>query len=145
MRQRVGLARALAVDPPILLMDEPFSALDPLIRRDMQDLLLELQAEDRRTTVFVTHDLNEAMRIGDQVMVMRDGRVMQIGRGVEIVAQPADDYVSEFVADVDRARVLTAHDLLRPALLTFAVRRGSRGGAPPARRQRGQRRVRRGR
>jgi glycine betaine/proline transport system ATP-binding protein len=121
MRQRVGLARALAVDPPILLMDEPFSALDPLIRRDMQDLLMGLQAEDRRTTVFVTHDLNEAMRIGDQIMVMRDGKVVQIGPGVEIVARPADDYVSEFVSDVDRARVLTAQDLLRPALLTFSV------------------------
>jgi glycine betaine/proline transport system ATP-binding protein len=121
MRQRVGLARALAVDPPILLMDEPFSALDPLIRRDMQDLLLQLQAEDRRTTIFVTHDLNEAMRIGDRVMVMRDGKVVQVGPGVEIVANPADEYVSEFVSDVDRARVLTAADLLRPALLTFAV------------------------
>jgi glycine betaine/proline transport system ATP-binding protein len=121
MRQRVGLARALAVDPPILLMDEPFSALDPLIRRDMQDLLLQLQAEDQRTTIFVTHDLNEAMRIGDRVMVMRDGRVVQVGPGVEIVARPADAYVSEFVSDVDRARVLTAADLLRPALLTFAV------------------------
>jgi len=121
MRQRVGLARALAVDPPILLMDEPFSALDPLIRRDMQDLLSGLQAEDRRTTVFVTHDLNEAMRIGDQIMVMRDGKVVQVGPGVDIVARPADDYVSEFVSDVDRARVLTAHDLLRPALLTLGV------------------------
>jgi len=121
MRQRVGLARALAVDPPILLMDEPFSALDPLIRRDMQDLLLHLQAEDRRTTIFVTHDLNEAMRIGDRVMVMRDGTVVQVGAGVEIVANPADDYVSEFVSDVDRARVLTANDLMRPASLTFAV------------------------
>lgn len=122
MRQRVGLARALAVDPPVLLMDEPFSALDPLIRRDMQDLLMELQAEDARTTVFVTHDLNEAMRIGDQIMVMREGRVVQCAPGPEIVAHPADDYVSEFVADVDRARVLTAFDLLRPALLTFPVR-----------------------
>jgi glycine betaine/proline transport system ATP-binding protein len=121
MRQRVGLARALAVDPPILLMDEPFSALDPLIRRDMQDLLMQLQAEDQRTTVFVTHDLNEAMRIGDRIMVMRDGRVVQVGPGVEIVARPADDYVSEFVSDVDRARVLTALDLMRPALLTFPV------------------------
>jgi glycine betaine/proline transport system ATP-binding protein len=121
MRQRVGLARALAVDPPILLMDEPFSALDPLIRRDMQDLLLELQAEDARTTVFVTHDLNEAMRIGDQIMVMRQGRVVQCAPGPEIVAHPADDYVSEFVADVDRARVLTAFDLIRPALLTLPV------------------------
>jgi len=121
MRQRVGLARALAVDPPILLMDEPFSALDPLIRRDMQALLLQLQAEDGRTTVFVTHDLNEAMRIGDQVMVMRDGRVVQCAPGAEIVASPADDYVSEFVSDVDRARVLTAGDLLRPARLTLSV------------------------
>lgn len=121
MKQRVGLARALAVDPPILLMDEPFSALDPLIRRDMQDLLLRLQAEDNRTTVFVTHDLNEAMRIGDQVMVMRDGCVIQVGAGAEIVSAPADDYVSEFVADVDRARVLTAADLVRPALLTFSA------------------------
>jgi glycine betaine/proline transport system ATP-binding protein len=121
MRQRVGLARALAVDPPILLMDEPFSALDPLIRRDMQDLLAGLQAEDRRTTVFVTHDLNEAMRIGDQIMVMRDGKVVQVGPGVDIVARPADTYVSEFVSDVDRARVLTARDLLRPALLSLDV------------------------
>jgi glycine betaine/proline transport system ATP-binding protein len=121
MRQRVGLARALAVDPPILLMDEPFSALDPLIRRDMQDLLIQLQTEDRRTTVFVTHDLNEAMRIGDRVMVMRDGKIVQVGPGIEIVANPADDYVSEFVSDVDRARVLTAQDLLRPALVTFKV------------------------
>lgn len=122
MRQRVGLARALAVDPPILLMDEPFSALDPLIRRDMQDLLIQLQTEDARTTVFVTHDLNEAMRIGDQVMVMRQGRVVQCAPGPEIVAHPADAYVSEFVADVDRARVLTASDLLRPALLTLPER-----------------------
>ena len=122
MRQRVGLARALAVDPPILLMDEPFSALDPLIRRDMQDLLLQLQAEDARTTVFVTHDLNEAMRIGDQIMVMREGQVVQCAPGPEIVAHPADDYVHEFVADVDRARVLTASDLARPALLTLSVR-----------------------
>jgi glycine betaine/proline transport system ATP-binding protein len=87
----------------------------------MQDLLIQLQAEDRRTTVFVTHDLNEAMRIGDRVMVMRDGKIVQVGPGVEIVANPADDYVSEFVSDVDRARVLTARDLVRPALLTFHV------------------------
>ena len=119
MRQRVGLARALAVDPPILLMDEPFSALDPLIRRDMQDLLVELQAQDQRTTVFVTHDLNEAMRIGDRVMVMREGRVVQVAPGPEIVAHPADDYVSEFVSDVDRARVLSAGDLVRPPRLVL--------------------------
>ncbi|MBG6096766.1 quaternary amine ABC transporter ATP-binding protein [Nocardioides luteus] len=119
MRQRVGLARALAVDPPILLMDEPFSALDPLIRRDMQDLLVDLQAQDQRTTVFVTHDLNEAMRIGDRVMVMRDGRTIQVASGPEIVAHPADEYVSEFVADVDRARVLSAGDLVRPPRLVL--------------------------
>ena len=121
MKQRVGLARALTADPPILLMDEPFSALDPLIRRDMQDLLLQLQREDRRTTVFVTHDLNEAMRLGDRVMVLRDGQVIQVGAGPEIMAAPADDYISEFVADVDRARVLTAGDLARPALLSCHV------------------------
>jgi glycine betaine/proline transport system ATP-binding protein len=122
MKQRVGLARALAVNPPILLMDEPFSALDPLTRRDMQDLLLRLQAEDQRTTLFVTHDLNEAMRLGNQVMVMRDGRAVQVGSGIEILSAPADDYVSRFVADVDRARVLTAEDVMRPAQATLSVR-----------------------
>jgi glycine betaine/proline transport system ATP-binding protein len=120
MKQRVGLARALATDAEILLMDEPFSALDPLIKRDMQDLLLKLQAEDQRTIVFVTHDLNEAMRIGHRIMVMKDGRVVQCGTGTEIVSSPADDYVSEFVADVDRSRVLTAGAVLRPPLLTAA-------------------------
>jgi glycine betaine/proline transport system ATP-binding protein len=119
MKQRVGLARALACDPPILLMDEPFSALDPLIRRDMQDLLLQLQAEDSRTIIFVTHDLNEAMRLGDRILIMRDGRVVQVGAGAEIIVAPADDYVSRFVSDVDRGRVLTAGDLLRPPLLCF--------------------------
>ncbi len=118
MKQRVGLARALATDADILLMDEPFSALDPLIKRDMQELLLKLQAEDQRTIVFVTHDLNEAMRIGHRIMVMKDGRVVQSGTGEEILAAPATDYVSDFVADVDRSRVLTAGSLLRPALLT---------------------------
>jgi glycine betaine/proline transport system ATP-binding protein len=118
MKQRVGLARALATDADVLLMDEPFSALDPLIKRDMQELLLKLQAEDQRTIVFVTHDLNEAMRIGHRIMVMKDGRVVQCGTGEEILSAPADDYVSNFVADVDRSRVLTAGALLRPALLT---------------------------
>jgi glycine betaine/proline transport system ATP-binding protein len=121
MKQRVGLARALACDPPILLMDEPFSALDPLIRRDMQDLLLQLQAEDSRTIIFVTHDLNEAMRLGDRILIMRDGRVVQVGAGAEIIVAPADDYVSRFVSDVDRGRVLTAGDLLRPPLLCFGA------------------------
>ena len=111
MRQRVGLARALASDADILLMDEPFSALDPLIRRDMQDLLMTLQRDLKRTVVFVTHDLNEAMRMGDRIMIMRNGKVVQLGTAQEILNTPADDYVSEFISDVDRSRVLTAaHD-----------------------------------
>src|SRR5918996_503561 len=118
LKRGVGLARALATDADVLLMDEPFSALDPLIKRDMQELLLKLQAEDQRTIVFVTHDLNEAMRIGHRIMVMKDGRVVQCGTGEEILSAPADEYVSNFVADVDRSRVLTAGTLLRPALLT---------------------------
>jgi glycine betaine/proline transport system ATP-binding protein len=121
MKQRVGLARALATGADILLMDEPFSALDPLIRRDMQALLLELQAEDQRTIVFVTHDLNEAVRIGRRIMMMKDGRVVQCGTGAEIISSPADAYVSDFVADVDRSRVLTAGSVLRPPLLTATV------------------------
>ena len=122
MQQRVGLARALATEAEILLMDEPFSALDPLIRRDMQDLLLGLQSEFQRTIVFVTHDLNEAMRIGQRIMVMKDGRVIQCGTGPEIISSPANDYVSDFVSDVDRSRVLTAADVMRPPLLTASVR-----------------------
>lgn len=118
MKQRVGLARALATDADILLMDEPFSALDPLIKREMQELLLALQAEDQRTIVFVTHDLNEAMRIGHRIMVMKDGRVVQCDTGPDLLSSPADDYVSDFVADVDRSRVLTAASVLRPPLLT---------------------------
>jgi glycine betaine/proline transport system ATP-binding protein len=118
MKQRVGLARALATDADILLMDEPFSALDPLIKRDMQELLLKLQDEDERTIVFVTHDLNEAMRIGHKIMVMKDGRVVQCGTGTEILTAPATEYVSNFVSDVDRSRVLTAGALLRPPLFT---------------------------
>jgi glycine betaine/proline transport system ATP-binding protein len=115
MKQRVGLARALATDADVLLMDEPFSALDPLIRRDMQDLLLELHGELAKTIVFVTHDLNEAMRIGDRILLMKHGAVAQLGTGAEILASPADDYVAEFVADVDRTRVLTAEDVMREA------------------------------
>ncbi|MEX0923464.1 MAG: glycine betaine/L-proline ABC transporter ATP-binding protein [Rhodovibrionaceae bacterium] len=107
MQQRVGLARGLAVDPEILLMDEPFSALDPLIRRDMQDELLELQKRFKTTIVFITHDLHEALRLGDQVAIMKDGRFVQLGGPEEIVSQPADDYVRSFTRDVDRSRVLT--------------------------------------
>ncbi|MFP5020787.1 quaternary amine ABC transporter ATP-binding protein [Pseudonocardia phyllosphaerae] len=121
MRQRVGLARALATDAEVLLMDEPFSALDPLIRREMQDLLLTLQHERQRTIVFVTHDLNEAMRLGDRIMVMRDGHVVQIGSGSTILSEPADDYVAEFVSDVDRSRVLTASTVMHEPLVTACV------------------------
>jgi glycine betaine/proline transport system ATP-binding protein len=113
MKQRVGLARALATDADVLLMDEPFSALDPLIRRDMQDLLLKLQQELHKTIVFITHDLNEAMRIGDRILLMKDGAAVQLGTSAEILASPADDYVADFVADVDRTRVLTAEDVMR--------------------------------
>jgi glycine betaine/proline transport system ATP-binding protein len=106
MRQRVGLARALCTDPDILLMDEPFSALDPLIRREMQQELVRLQQRLSKTIVFITHDLDEALRLGDRVAIMKDGQVVQEGSPVEIVGAPADDYVAAFVEDVDRARVL---------------------------------------
>jgi glycine betaine/proline transport system ATP-binding protein len=118
MRQRVGLARALAADSEVLLMDEPFSALDPLIRRDMQDLLEQLQSELSKTIVFITHDLNEAMRLGDRILMLKDGRPVQLGTGPEIISAPADDYVADFTSDVDRTRVLTAGDLLREPRLT---------------------------
>lgn len=108
MQQRVGLARALATDADLLLMDESFSALDPLIRRDMQDQLLTLQKTLKKTIVFITHDLNEAMRLGDRIAVMRDGRIVQNGTAEDILLRPANDYVASFIADVDRSRVLTA-------------------------------------
>jgi glycine betaine/proline transport system ATP-binding protein len=115
MQQRVGLARALASDTDVLLMDEPYSALDPLIRRDMQALLTRLQSELRKTIVFITHDLNEAMLLGDRILLLKDGRLVQVGTGPEILAAPADDYVADFVADVDRTRVLAAADVMREA------------------------------
>ncbi|GAB3356901.1 quaternary amine ABC transporter ATP-binding protein [Modestobacter lapidis] len=108
MKQRVGLARALAAETDLMLMDEAFSALDPLIRREMQDQLLELQAQLGKTIVFITHDLNEAMRLGDRIAIMRDGRIVQIGTPEQILDEPADDYVAQFLADVDRGRVFTA-------------------------------------
>jgi glycine betaine/proline transport system ATP-binding protein len=114
MQQRVGLARALATDADLLLMDESFSALDPLIRRDMQDQLLELQKTLKKTIVFITHDLNEAMRLGDRIAVMRDGRIVQIGSAEDILVRPADDYVASFTQDVDRSRVLTAGAVMDP-------------------------------
>ncbi|WP_419993554.1 quaternary amine ABC transporter ATP-binding protein [Streptomyces boninensis] len=112
MQQRVGLARALATDADLLLMDESFSALDPLIRRDMQDQLLELQEKLKKTIVFITHDLNEAMRLGDRIAVMRDGQIVQIGTPEDILVRPANDYVRRFVEDVDRTRVLTAGSIM---------------------------------
>jgi glycine betaine/proline transport system ATP-binding protein len=113
MKQRVGLARALATDPEVLLMDEPFSALDPMIRRQMQSALLEMHRKLRKTILFVTHDLNEAMRLGDRIMVMRDGQAVQLGTGPEIISRPANDYVRDFVSDVDRTRVLTAEHIMQ--------------------------------
>ncbi|MGD6750801.1 quaternary amine ABC transporter ATP-binding protein [Streptomyces sp. BH105] len=112
MQQRVGLARALATDADLLLMDESFSALDPLIRRDMQDQLLELQKTLKKTIVFITHDLNEAMRLGDNIAVMRDGRIVQIGSAEDILVTPANDYVASFTQDVDRSRVLSASAIM---------------------------------
>jgi len=112
MQQRVGLARALAIDPDILLMDEPFSALDPLIRRDMQNELLRLQAELKKTIIFITHDLDEAIKLGDRIAVMKDGEIRQVGTAEEILRRPADEYVAEFVQDIDPARVLTARQIM---------------------------------
>jgi glycine betaine/proline transport system ATP-binding protein len=112
MKQRVGLARGLATDADVLLMDEPFSALDPLIRRDMQNLLLDLERDLERTVVFITHDLNEAMRLGDRIAVLRDGEIVQVGTGADIIGNPASDYVADFVSDVDRTRVLTAGEIM---------------------------------
>ncbi|MFB8269216.1 glycine betaine/L-proline ABC transporter ATP-binding protein [Streptomyces sp. NPDC055955] len=114
-QQRVGLARALAVDPEVLLFDEPFSALDPLIRRDMQEEVIRLHREEGRTMVFITHDLSEALRLGDRIALMRDGRIVQLGTPEEIVGSPADDYVREFVRDVPREQVMTVRRAMRPA------------------------------
>ncbi|NMP21362.1 quaternary amine ABC transporter ATP-binding protein [Sulfobacillus harzensis] len=113
MQQRVGIARALATGAPIMLMDEPFSALDPLIRREMQDELLRLQRDLGQTIVFVTHDLNEAMKLGDRIGIMREGELVQVGTAEEILSCPADDYVAQFVEDIDRGRALTASAIMR--------------------------------
>ncbi|WP_051251270.1 quaternary amine ABC transporter ATP-binding protein [Paenibacillus harenae] len=120
MQQRVGLARGLANDPDVLLMDEAFSALDPLIRKDMQDELLELQSKMKKTIVFITHDLNEALRIGDQIALMKDGAIVQIGTPEEILMQPANKYVERFVEDVDLSKVLTAaHVMVKAETITM--------------------------
>lgn len=113
MQQRVGLARALANDPEVLLMDEAFSALDPLIRKDMQDELIDLQQKMKKTIIFITHDLDEALRLGDRIALMRDGSIVQIGTPEEILVNPANDYVERFVQDVDRSKVLVAENIMR--------------------------------
>lgn len=124
MQQRVGLARALAADTDVLLMDEAFSALDPLIRKDMQDQLIELQGKLNKTILFITHDLNEAMRIGDRIAMMRDGRIEQIGTAEEILQNPANNFVADFVKDVDRSRVLVADNIVEQPKETLSASHG---------------------
>jgi glycine betaine/proline transport system ATP-binding protein len=113
MQQRVGLARAFAVDPKVMLYDEPFSALDPLIRRDMQDEVIRLQYETGKTMVFITHDLPEALRLGDRIAIMRDGKIVQLGTPEDLVGSPADEYVENFVRDIPRSHVLTLRWIMR--------------------------------
>ena len=126
MQQRVGIARALAVNPDVLLMDEPFSGLDPLIRREMQDELLSLQTALHKTIVFITHDLNEALKLGDRISIMRDGQIIQEGSPEEIVTLPSDDYVTEFVQDVSRAKVIQAKAIMREPDAVVYERQGPR-------------------
>ena len=126
MQQRVGLARALTVNPDVLLMDEPFSGLDPLIRREMQDELISLQSELRKTIVFITHDLNEALKLGDRIAIMRDGEIVQEGSPEEIVTLPTDQYVTEFVRDVSRAKVIQAKAIMREPDAVVYERQGPR-------------------
>ncbi len=140
MQQRVGLARALTVDPEIMLFDEPFSALDPLIRREMQDELLKLQSVVHKTMIFITHDFLEAIKMGDHIAIMKDGEFVQVGTPEDIVATPADDYVRDFTEDVPRYKVLTAGRVMRSAPVTVsatekvsvALARMREGGAPVA-------------
>lgn len=120
MQQRVGLARALAIDPDILLMDEPFSALDPLIKKDMQDLLLEIYDEMDKTIIFITHDLDEALRLGDRIAIMKDGSIVQLGTAEDILTNSKNEYVEEFVKNVNRSQILTASDVMvRPLELVY--------------------------
>jgi glycine betaine/proline transport system ATP-binding protein len=128
MQQRVGLARAIAADPTILLMDEPFSALDPLIRRQLQGTFMALSAELHKTTVFITHDLDEAIRIGDRIAIMKDGVLVQVGTPEEIVTSPADDYVADFVAGISKLDLVTAARVMQP----IAHYRRQNGGSDPA-------------
>ena len=132
MKQRVGLARALAADPEVLLMDEPFSALDPLIRRQLQDQFLELAEKMRKTTVFITHDLDEAIRLGNHIAIMKDGRLVQIGTPEDIVTNPRDDYVADFVAGISRLKLVYAHTVMLPIDAWRANGDGDLEGAPVA-------------
>ena len=126
MKQRVGLARALTNDPEILLMDEAFSALDPLIRSDMQDELLDLQQAMKKTIIFITHDLDEALKLGDRIMLMKDGKTVQIGTAEDILTNPADDYVRRFVQGVNRSDILTAGDIMIKPWTTVGINQGPR-------------------
>ncbi len=128
MQQRVGLARALAADPDILLMDEPFSALDPLIRRGLQDEFLELSQSMNKTTLFITHDLDEAIRMGTRIGIMKDGEIVQIGTPEEIVTHPADDYVADFVAGISKLKLIYAHTVMTP----IAAYTAAGNSLPPA-------------
>ena len=121
MQQRVGLARALATNTDIMLMDEAFSALDPLIRSDMQKQLLDLQSELKKTIVFITHDLDESLKLGDHIGILNGGRLVQVGTPVEIIMNPADDYVKAFVKDVNRAKVLKAKVIMTPTNETNGI------------------------
>ncbi|HRX33519.1 MAG TPA: CBS domain-containing protein, partial [Methanoregulaceae archaeon] len=126
MQQRVGLARALASDPDILLMDEAFSALDPMIRRDMQDELLDIQDRLGKAIIFVTHDLDEALKLGDRIALMKDGRIIQVGTAEDILTNPENEYVERFVADVDISKVLTAADVMKHPGPTVHINDGPR-------------------
>ena len=130
MQQRVGLARALAANPDVLLMDEPFSALDPLIRRQLQDEFIRLSKILKKTTVFITHDLDEAVRIGDRIAIMRDGKMVQVGTAEDIVVHPADDYVSDFVAGISRLKVVHAHAVMQSLAEHIAARGPVPANAP---------------
>ena len=132
MQQRVGLARALAADPEILLMDEPFSALDPLIRRNLQDEFLSLSEDLKKTTVFITHDLDEAIRMGDRIGIMKDGEIVQIGTAEDIVTAPADDYVADFVAGISRLKLVSAGKIMQPAEAHIAAHGALPKNAPKA-------------
>lgn len=126
MQQRVGLARALANDPDILLMDEPFSALDPLIRRDMQSELLDLQSKLKKTIIFITHDIDEAFKLGDRVAVMREGSIVQIGTPEEILNNPSSEYIEDFVKDIDRTKVVQAKDIMQRPNAMVSLKDGVR-------------------